>query len=936
MTELPPRYNPADVEERLYAQWESRGLFHAEPDRSKTPYTIVIPPPNVTGILHMGHALNATIQDIVIRMRRMQGANALWIPGTDHAGIATQNVVEKALAKEGKRRQDLGREAFVQQVWQWKEQSGNTIIRQLRRLGASCDWRRTRFTMDEGLSEAVAEVFVRLYEQDLIYRGNYIINWCPRCQTALSDEEAPRKETHGKLYHIRYPLEGGQGSRVKGQGKAPPPSTLHPSPAFIEVATTRPETMLGDTAIAVHPKDTRYKQLIGRHAILPIVNRRLPIIADELVDKEFGTGAVKVTPAHDPVDFQLGKKHHLEFLNVMTDDARMTNVPAPYEGLDRLDCRSKLIVDLEQQGHLGRIDEHLHNVSHCYRCHTAIEPRLSLQWFVKMKPLAKPAIKAVNDGTITFVPSRWTKVYLNWMANIEDWCISRQIWWGHRLPVYYCQACVRQGAVHSPQSIVHSKKTIDYRLSTMDKQGVIVSKTRPEQCPACGSAELKQDEDVLDTWFSSWLWPFSTLGWPKKTKDLDYFYPTSTLVTAQEIIFFWVARMIMAGYFCMKKPPFTQVYIHGTVRDLTGKKMSKSLGNIIDPLEIIGRYGTDALRYTLVTATAIGQDVFLSEERFAVGRNFANKLWNATRFVLSQVRGERLEVRGEHPDSHLTPHTSHLTVADRWILSRLQRAISTVTNSLERFRFNDAAKALYEFLWHDVCDWYIEISKYAEASQKEHARGVLSHVLEVSVRLLHPFMPFVTEELWQQLKPAASPASVMVSPWPKPDKRLMNPKAEHQFGRFKTVVTSIRTTRAELNVPNDRKTPVVLLISKDAATRRFFDDHKTLLQALAQVSTVGVLEVFKRQKDAIATIVDGVEVVIPLGGLIDVQKETKRLQQKVHELNGYVERATARLKDKRFTEKAPAEVIEQSRKQLSQTQETLKKYSDYLAIFQSL
>jgi valyl-tRNA synthetase len=852
----------------------------------------------------MGHALNNTIQDILIRFKRMQGTNALWVPGTDHAGIATQNVVEKALAKEGKRRQDLGREAFVKRVWEWKEQYGNTILYQLRRLGASCDWRRTRFTMDEGLSDAVLEVFLRLYDKGLIYRGQYIVNWCPRCQTALSDEEAPRQETQGKLYHIRYPLERPVGKLT-----------------HIEVATTRPETMLGDTAVAVHPKDKRYKALIGAHAVLPLVNRKLPIIANPLVDREFGTGAVKVTPAHDPADFQMGKKHGLEFISVMTDDARMTNVPKTYEGLDRFDCRSKLIVDLEQQGFLGKIDEHLHNVGHCYRCHTAVEPRLSPQWFVKMKPLAEPAIKAVKDGTITFVPKRWTKVYLNWMESIEDWCISRQIWWGHRLPVWYCDACIEREKSDTPENVLGPRKA---RSAEKGVPGVIVSKTPPSSCPTCGSIiGLHQDEDVLDTWFSSWLWPFSTLGWPARTKDLAYFYPTSTLVTAQEIIFFWVARMIMAGYFCMKQPPFTAVYIHGTVRDLTGKKMSKSLGNIIDPLDIIASYGTDALRYTLVTATAIGQDVFLSEERFAAGRNFANKLWNATRFLLSQDRAPASAPQAQ-------------TTADRWILSRLQHTVKKVTAALETMLFSEAASSLYDFLWHDVCDWYIETSKYVQPAEKENARTVLTHVLEVSMRLLHPFMPFVTEELWQQLGPAGSKPSIMVSAWPVLDKTLVDTEAETQFERLKAVVTSIRTTRAELNVPHDRKTPTVWLISKDAATRRFFDEHQHWLQALAQVSAVAVLQDFQRQRDATAAVVDGVEVVIPLGGLIDVQKETKRLQQKVNELSGYVERTTTRLHDKQFTEKAPAEVIEQSRKQLSQAQETLKKLSDYLAIFESM
>ncbi|MBI3020965.1 MAG: valine--tRNA ligase [Candidatus Omnitrophica bacterium] len=954
MPELPPQYNPKDVEEARYQWWESQGLFRAEPDPSRKPYTIVIPPPNVTGILHMGHALNNTIQDILIRFKRMQGFNALWVPGTDHAGIATQNVVEKALAKEGKRRQDLGRDAFIKRVWEWKEQYGNTILYQLKRLGSSCDWRRTRFTMDEGLSEAVTEVFVRLHEKGLIYRGNYIINWCPRCQTALADEEAPREETQGKLYYIRYPLEvPGSEFRVPSS-----PKTRNPKPEtrnYVEVATTRPETMLGDTAIAVHPKDKRYKGLIGKHAILPLVNRKLPIIADEAVDPKFGTGAVKVTPAHDPVDFQLGKKHALEFLNVMTDDGRMTNVPKPYEGLDRFDCRSKLIVDLEQQGFLGPIDEHLHNVGHCYRCHTAIEPRLSLQWFVKMQPLAQPAIKAVKDGTITFVPSRWTKVYLNWMENIQDWCISRQIWWGHRLPVYYCQACAGQAGVRSSEFGVRSKTTpTNYELRTMNKWGVIVSKTAPTKCPACGGTDLRQDEDVLDTWFSSWLWPFSTLGWPKKTKDLEYFYPTSTLVTAQEIIFFWVARMIMAGYVCMKQPPFAKVYIHGTVRDLTGKKMSKSLGNIIDPLEIIDQYGTDALRYTLVTATAIGQDVFLSEERFAVGRNFANKLWNATRFVLSTVASGEWRVASAH--SSLITHHSSLTVPDRWILSRLQRTIIRVTTSLDHFLFNDAANALYDFLWHDVCDWYLEIAKIQlnQTSDVRHqTSGVLVHVLETSLRLLHPIMPFVTEELWQHVRSVSgfefqvsgstgtrnsklgTRNSIMVAEWPKASKRMVDDEAEALMERLQAVVTAIRNTRAELNVPLGSR-PLVRLSSAKPSVRTFFETHRALLQALAQTGEVSVDATRRREKHAAAMVVDGIEILMPLAGLIDLKKEEARLQQKIEELNRYISQTGVRLRDSQFVTKAPKDVVEDTKARLAQAEETHRKLSDLLALVQSM
>ena len=923
MAELPPQYNPQDVEESRYAWWNEQGLFHADPDSKRTPYTIVIPPPNVTGILHMGHALNNTIQDILIRWHRMRGDNALWVPGTDHAGIATQNVVEKALAKEGKRRQDLGRDAFTQRVWQWKEQYGNTILYQLRRLGSSCDWRRTRFTMDEGLSEAVTTVFLELYQKGLIYRGSYMINWCPRCQTALADEEAPRQETQGKLYHIRYPLA--EGFRLEAGGKSPRASSLEPRAVFIEVATTRPETMLGDTAIAVHPKDKRYNALIGSHAILPIVNRRLPIIADEAVDRDFGTGVVKVTPAHDPADFQLGRKHKLESIDVMTDDAHMTNVPEAYKGLDRYDCRSKLIVDLEQGGFLGAIDEHLHNVGHCYRCNTVVEPRLSPQWFVKMGPLARPAIKAVKDGTITFHPSRWTKVYLNWMENIQDWCISRQIWWGHRIPVWYCDHCALQTAVRSGMA-----KT---RYPDTQHTGVIVSATKPALCPSCRSTDLRQDEDVLDTWFSSWLWPFSTLGWPKKTKDLACFYPTNTLVTAQEIIFFWVARMIMAGYFCMKRPPFTDVYIHGTVRDITGKKMSKSLGNIIDPLDIIKQYGTDALRYTLVTATAIGQDVFLSEERFAAGRNFANKLWNATRFVLSNVEPDTAT------QSRVSQElSSQAPAASIWILSRLQRTVKDVTEALERFQFNEAANRTYDFVWHDFCNWYIEVAKVLLAQgDRNQTLKVLLEVLNNSLRLLHPIMPFITEELWQHLRKSdpSMTKSIMIAPWPQAGAKIMDERTERAFGQVIGVAAAVRTLRAELNIPIQSRPDAHLIVDSDTA-RRFLHGQKLLIQSLAQLNQVTITTAPHRPKNAAATIVDGVEVVIPLAGLIDAGKECARLQQRVEELTKQLAGIEGRLKDPQFTTKAPADVVEQTRTRRAQVQETLKKFSDHLALLQSM
>ncbi len=921
MPDFPSKYNPTDVEERLYQQWESQGLFGAKPDRASTPYTIVIPPPNVTGILHMGHALNNTIQDILIRFKRMQGFNALWVPGTDHAGIATQNVVEKALAKEGKRRQDLGRDAFVQRVWAWKEQYGNTIIQQLKRLGASCDWSRTRFTMDEGLSEAVTEVFIRLYEKGLIYRGTYIINWCPRCQTALSDEEAPRKETHGKLYYIKYPVVLVQGTRLKAQGK---PGTLNLEPrTFVTVATTRPETMLGDTAIAVHPKDKRYKSLVGGHAILPLVNRTLPVIADEVVDRQFGTGAVKVTPAHDPADFQLGKTHSLEFLNIMTDDGRMADVPEAYKGLDRFECRRKVVEDLERQSLLVKVEEHLHNVGHCYRCDTVIEPRLSLQWFVKMKPLAKPAIEAVKKKTIVFTPARWTKVYLNWMENIQDWCISRQIWWGHRLPVYYCENCSRQEAVKGEGLRVKGQKKALHRPPSTEP-GVIVSKTRPKKCPTCGSTNLTQDEDVLDTWFSSWLWPFSTLGWPQQTKDLEYFYPTETLVTAPEIIFFWVARMIMAGHFCLGELPFRQVYIHGTVRDLTGKKMSKSLGNVIDPLDIIRQFGADALRYTLVTSTAVGTDVFISEEKFVVGRNFANKLWNAARYLDSI-----------DPRASQRPLPSPVELSsedDRWVLSRLQHTIGDVTKDIERFRFHEASTAIYEFLWHDVCDWYLELSKEADRRPEAVARSltVLAHVLSTSLRLLHPFMPFVTEALWERLKPAEGPASVMRAAWPIADKRYLDREAEQRVSQLQAITKHVREIRREFLIEAGKKPTV-------SVKTRSHKEAEELKQGLARFRRLAEMDIgevgaeVKRPAQSVPIPIDHMELYVSVGAVVDMAKVRERLTKQAAELEQQLRGVSERLANTQFTSKAPAEVIAGEQAKQAQFRSTLARLKDHLA-----
>ncbi|MBI3324144.1 MAG: valine--tRNA ligase [Candidatus Omnitrophica bacterium] len=932
MPDLSSRYNPADVEERLYAEWESRGYFHAEPDPSRAPFTIVIPPPNVTGILHMGHALNNTIQDIVIRYRRMKGDNALWVPGTDHAGIATQNVVEKQLAKEGLKRQDLGREQFLQRVWQWKEQYGNTIIRQLKRLGSSCDWQRTRFTMDEGLSEAVAEVFVRLYEKGLIYRGTYIINWCPRCLTALADEEAPRKETKGTLYYIKYPLVQGSRFKVEGNPSNLEPRTSNPSESFIVVATTRPETMLGDTAIAVHPDDPRYKALIGGKAILPLVGREIPIIADEAIEREFGTGAVKVTPAHDPVDFQLGKKHGLEFLNIMTDDAKMANVPAAYQGLDRFKCRERVLADLEAQSLLEKIDEHLHNVGRCYRCDTVIEPRLSPQWFVKMKPLAEPAIAAVKDGTIRFIPPRWEKVYLNWMENIQDWCISRQIWWGHRIPVWYCDACLsKRGNIADPGNIAGPYKAASAQVK---EPGIIVQKTARNFCPDCQSVMgIRQDEDVLDTWFSSWLWPFSTLGWPRQTPDLDYFYPTSALVTAPEIIFFWVARMIMAGYFCMGKPPFTTVYIHGTVRDLTGKKMSKSLGNIIDPLDIIKEFGTDALRYTLVTSTAVGTDVFISTDKFTVGRNFANKLWNAARFILQNS-----------PEAGALPDERALSVFDQAILDELNACIRQTTAALDRYHFDAAAEGVYSFLWNRFCDWYIEFVKPTVQGNRA-SQQVLRYVFERALRLLHPVMPFVSEELWQHfggqraegrgqttrnipLTSHLSPdTSIMVAPWPTDDGRRY-PEAVQSVDRLTQVISAIRSIRAEFKIPAETGLDVAMAW-ENGTPRADRDIWEPQIKRLATVGRMQVEPTLSTSRGWVPFVFEGGKGSVHVGQAIDAEKERARINKEIDELRRYTAQLDSRLRDEAFASKAPAEVLareQEKRRQTAQRMEILESY----------
>jgi valyl-tRNA synthetase len=905
MPELPSTYQPQPVEQRWYHMWESRGYFRGDATSTHDPYTIVIPPPNVTGILHMGHALNNTIQDILIRWQRMRGRATLWVPGTDHAGIATQNVVERKLAKEGKQRHDLGRDAFLQQVWAWKEEHGNTIINQLKRLGASCDWGRTRFTMDEGLSGAVREVFVQLYEEGLVYRGNYIVNWCPHCETALSDEEAPHKEQAGKLYYIRYPLVD--------------------SDETILIATTRPETLLGDTAIAVNPSDARYTHVVGKHTMLPIVQRTIPIIADDFVDPAFGTGAVKVTPAHDPNDFAMGKRHTLEVINIMTSTAHMEHVPKAYAGQDRLECRQALLKDLARDGLLERTEEHQHAVGHCYRCDTMVEPRLSLQWFVKMAPLAKPALEASQAGTIRFYPERWTKVYNNWMENIHDWCISRQIWWGHRIPVWYCDVCLSSQCDPAKRAI---GSVATQAQGSKGTPGIIVQLTPPKQCPTCNSITgLHQDEDVLDTWFSSWLWPFSTLGWPVQTAELRKFYPTSTLVTAPEILFFWVARMVMSGIHFMDAVPFTDIYLHGTVRDLTGKKMSKSLGNIIDPLDIIERFGCDALRFSLVTAQSVGTDLFIGDEKFVVGRNFGNKLWNVTRFVLASVpRNQVLDA---------LPPVDTLDPIDQWILSRLQSTITAVDISLTQYRLSEAAMQMYDFIWRDYCDWYVELAKSRLQGDGPHAQmtaTILVHVLETALRLLHPIMPFVTEELWQHVRAAyhtlADDDSIMMSAWPAADTTYVQREAEQLVDLSQRVIAAVRNMRADFQIPPTQEI-TLRCASVDQSAVESIQPLLQRMSVLARIDSCDVVGYGEPATQSAQTMVGAIEVTVPLAGIIDLDKERARLTKQRDEVSKHLAGLTKRLASPQFIDRAPEDVVAKERARattLQGQQESLERY----------
>jgi len=872
--ELSKQYNPKETEDKWYKVWEQNNLFSAKISSSKPPYCIVIPPPNVTGMLHMGHALNNTIQDILIRYKRMRGFVSLWMPGTDHAGIATQNVVERFLAKEGLKRQDLGREKFIEKVWAWKEEYGSTIIHQLKKLGCSCDWERLRFTMDNDYSAAVTEVFIRLYEKKLIYQGSYIINWCPRCQTALSDEEASHAELQGNLYYLKYPLKG---------------SPLE----FLTVATTRPETMVGDTAVAVNPKDKRYKKYIGKILILPLIKREIKIISDPSVDMEFGTGAVKVTPAHDPNDYILGKKHNLDFINVMHPDARMNESAQKYSGLERFKARETVLEDLKALGLLEKITPHKLSAGHCYRCHTIVEPYLSKQWFVKMKPLAKQAIEAVKKGEIKFYPERWTKVYLNWMENIQDWCISRQIWWGHRIPVYYCRNCQAKNPA----------------------KGIIVSKTKPEKCPRCASADIYQDEDVLDTWFSSWLWPFATFYWPEENADLKYFYPTSTLVTAPEIIFFWVARMVMAGLEFKKKIPFKDVYIHGTVRDIEGKKMSKSLGNVIDPLEVIAEYGTDALRFSLISITSQGQDVYLSKERFEQGRNFANKIWNASRFILMNLKPEN-----SNADLCVSFKEEKFDIVNRWIISRFYSTLKKTNEDLDAYRFNEAANNLYSFFWHEFCDWYLELIK-PRIDQKQ-TQLIMYKVLEKTLRLIHPFMPFISEEIWQRLPKAQG--SIMQQNWPHLQADLINEDDEKQMQVVFDIINAIRNMRSEMELGLASR-PEIKLTFADKSMEESLRPLFSHIKNLAKLDQLSTSENYLPQANEYTSILKNMHIVMPLKGIVNAAEQINKNQAKIDKIKSEIKNKEIMLANKNFLGRAPKEIIDAEKNKLEDMHEQAAK-----------
>ncbi len=871
--ELPKVYEPQEVEGRIYEMWEKNGCFEGHRDPDKKPFTIVMPPPNVTGQLHMGHAMDSTLQDILIRFKRMQGYAALWVPGTDHAGIATQIKVEEELRKnEGLTRYDLGREKFLERVWDWKNKYGNRIVEQQKKLGASCDWSRSRFTMDEGLSKAVRHVFVSLYKKGLIYKGSRIINWCPHCVTALSDAEVEYQDKPGFFWHIRYPIQGEEGR-------------------YVIVATTRPETMLGDTGVAVNPNDERYKDIVGKKCILPLVGREMPIVADEYVDMEFGTGCVKMTPAHDPNDFEVGLRQNLETIRVLDDNGRIVEGYGKYSGMDRYEARKAIVADLEEQGYLVKVEPHQHNVGTCYRCHNDVEPLISAQWFVKMEPLAKEALRVVNDGEVKFVPDRFSKTYTNWMENVHDWCISRQLWWGHQIPAWTCQECGH----------------------------ITVSEEDPTECEHCHSKNIKQEEDVLDTWFSSALWPFSTLGWPEETEDYKYFYPTDVLVTGYDIIFFWVARMIFSGCEHTGKPPFHTVFIHGLVRDDKGRKMSKSLGNGIDPLEMANQYGADALRFNLVTGNSPGNDMRFYTERCEAMRNFANKIWNASRFLMMNLTIDRCELPGR------------LELEDKWILSKLNSVIPEVTENMERYELGVAAQKVYDFIWDSYCDWYIELTKARlqgeDQEAKENAQKVLCYVLTQILKLLHPFMPFITEEIWQALPHEGD--YLMLQKWPEFHINLAFPEEEKAMELIMDAIRAVRTRRAEMNVPPSKKARLTVATLE----REVFTAGIPFLKRLASASEVEVIPVTEAAQEAGQVVIatHAAQISIPLGELVDLEKEKARVQKELEKNRKMLSGLETKLQNPGFVNKAPANVVEAERERAEKLRALIQKLEGQLA-----